>query len=94
MGLQTTLLDSLAERVSTGVITGDRFVNGNPLARDFTGQTGYCQQLDIHMPTTSKYFLKLTGQELISILTAVCEALMSSAEPRQPASVSRAEKRA
>ena len=74
---KTTLLNALAERTSTGVITGDRFVNGNPLPRDFAGQTGYCQQMDIHMPTTT-----------------VREALRFSAELRQPASVSRAEKRA
>ncbi|QRW13753.1 ABC-2 type transporter [Ceratobasidium sp. AG-Ba] len=50
---KTTLLNALAERVSTGVITGDRFVNGHPLPRDFAAQTGYCQQMDIHLSSTT-----------------------------------------
>ncbi|KAG8789944.1 hypothetical protein FRC12_013096 [Ceratobasidium sp. 428] len=74
---KTTLLNALAERVSTGVITGDRFVNGKALPRDFAAQTGYCQQMDIHLASTT-----------------VREALMFSAELRQPASVPIAEKRA
>ncbi|KAF8597195.1 hypothetical protein BDV93DRAFT_539338 [Ceratobasidium sp. AG-I] len=74
---KTTLLNALAERVSTGVITGDRFVNGNPLPRDFAAQTGYCQQMDIHLETTT-----------------VREALLFSAELRQPKSVPIEEKRA
>ncbi|CAE6479396.1 unnamed protein product [Rhizoctonia solani] len=74
---KTTLLNALAERVSMGVITGDRFVNGNPLPKDFAGQTGYVQQMDIHLESTT-----------------VREALMFSAQLRQPASVSMEEKRA
>ncbi|KAF8598979.1 pleiotropic drug resistance ABC transporter [Ceratobasidium sp. AG-I] len=74
---KTTLLNALAERVSTGVISGDRFVNGHPLPRDFAAQTGYCQQMDIHMGSTT-----------------VREALLFSAELRQPKSVPMAEKRA
>ncbi|KAF8749247.1 ABC transporter [Rhizoctonia solani] len=74
---KTTLLNALAERVGTGVITGDRFVDGHALPRDFASQTGYVQQMDIHMASTT-----------------VREALMFSAELRQPTSVSRDEKRA
>ncbi|CAE6413745.1 unnamed protein product [Rhizoctonia solani] len=74
---KTTLLNTLAERVSMGVITGDRFVNGNPLPKDFAGQTGYVQQMDIHLESTT-----------------VREALMFSAQLRQPASVPMEEKRA
>ncbi|KAH7929028.1 hypothetical protein BV22DRAFT_1057873 [Leucogyrophana mollusca] len=48
---KTTLLNVLAERVGSGVISGDRFVNGHPLPSDFQGQTGYCQQTDTHLPT-------------------------------------------
>ncbi|KAK7465001.1 ATP-binding cassette transporter snq2 [Stygiomarasmius scandens] len=47
---KTTLLNVLAQRVSTGVVTGDKFVNGQPLPRDFQSQTGYCQQTDTHVP--------------------------------------------
>ncbi|ELU44170.1 ABC multidrug transporter, putative [Rhizoctonia solani AG-1 IA] len=67
---KTTLLNALAERISMGVITGDRLVNGNPLPKDFASQTGYVQQMDIHLESTT-----------------VREALMFSAQLRQPASV-------
>ncbi|KAG6330183.1 hypothetical protein ID866_8906, partial [Astraeus odoratus] len=50
---KTTLLNVLAERVSTGVVSGDRFVNGHPLPADFGAQTGYCQQMDTHIPETT-----------------------------------------
>ncbi|KAJ3555176.1 hypothetical protein NP233_g12270 [Leucocoprinus birnbaumii] len=50
---KTTLLNVLAERVDTGVVTGDRFFNGQPLPADFQAQTGYCQQMDTHEPTSS-----------------------------------------
>ena len=36
---KTTLLNVLAQRVSVGVVTGDRFVNGQALPRDFQSQT-------------------------------------------------------
>ncbi|CEL55831.1 hypothetical protein RSOLAG1IB_01843 [Rhizoctonia solani AG-1 IB] len=74
---KTTLLNALAERISMGVITGDRLVNGNPLPKDFASQTGYVQQMDIHLESTT-----------------VREALMFSAQLRQPASVPMEEKRA
>ncbi|KAL4248575.1 ABC transporter superfamily protein [Abortiporus biennis] len=50
---KTTLLNALAQRTSTGVIHGDRFVNGHPLPSDFQAQTGYCQQMDTHLETTT-----------------------------------------
>ncbi|PFH48337.1 hypothetical protein AMATHDRAFT_65762 [Amanita thiersii Skay4041] len=48
---KTTLLNVLAERVTTGVVTGHRFFNGQELPPDFQAQTGYCQQTDTHVPT-------------------------------------------
>ncbi|TFK38228.1 pleiotropic drug resistance ABC transporter [Crucibulum laeve] len=48
---KTTLLNVLAQRISTGVVTGDKFVNGQTLPPDFQSQTGYCQQMDTHVPT-------------------------------------------
>jgi hypothetical protein len=39
MSFQTTLLNVLAQRVDTGVVTGDRFVNGHELPTDFQSQT-------------------------------------------------------
>ncbi|EJD01729.1 uncharacterized protein FOMMEDRAFT_126887 [Fomitiporia mediterranea MF3/22] len=47
---KTTLLNVLAGRTDTGVILGDRFVNGQGLPHDFQAQTGYCQQMDTHLP--------------------------------------------
>lgn len=50
---KTTLLNVLAQRVSMGVVTGDMLVNGKPLPVSFQRQTGYCQQQDTHMATTT-----------------------------------------
>lgn len=50
---KTTLLDTLAQRVSTGVITGDMFVNGKTLDPSFQRKTGYVQQQDLHLETTT-----------------------------------------
>ncbi|GAA5975740.1 hypothetical protein JCM11641_005856 [Rhodosporidiobolus odoratus] len=50
---KTTLLNTLAQRVPTGVVTGDIFVNGKPLPQSFQRQTGYVQQQDTHMGTTT-----------------------------------------
>ncbi|KAF8329221.1 pleiotropic drug resistance ABC transporter [Amanita rubescens] len=74
---KTTLLNVLAQRVSTGVVRGDFLVNGQRLPIDFQAQTGYCQQMDTHVPSAT-----------------VREALLFSANLRQPASVPSAEKEA
>ncbi|TFK72093.1 pleiotropic drug resistance ABC transporter [Pluteus cervinus] len=50
---KTTLLNVLAQRADFGVVTGSMFVNGQVLPDGFQSQTGYCQQLDIHVPTTT-----------------------------------------
>ncbi|KAH8101733.1 pleiotropic drug resistance ABC transporter [Cristinia sonorae] len=50
---KTTLLNTLAQRNDTGVVTGDRFVNGHALPADFQAQTGYVQQMDTHEPTST-----------------------------------------
>ena len=50
---KTTLLDALAQRTSTGVITGDMFVNGKPSDSSFQRKTGYVQQQDLHLETTT-----------------------------------------
>lgn len=52
-GFQTTLLNVLAHRADVGVITGNQFVNGQALPADFQAQTGYCQQMDTHEPTST-----------------------------------------
>ena len=50
---KTTLLNVLAQRQTSGVVHGDRLVNGHPLPPDFQAQTGYCQQMDTHLPTST-----------------------------------------
>ncbi|KAH8432475.1 uncharacterized protein LDX57_010110 [Aspergillus melleus] len=45
---KTTLLNILAQRVSTGVISGDMLVNGRRLGQSFQRGTGYVQQQDVH----------------------------------------------
>lgn len=50
---KTTLLDVLAQRTSIGVITGDMLVNGKPLDSSFQRKTGYVQQQDLHLETTT-----------------------------------------
>ncbi|KAL2847099.1 ABC-2 type transporter-domain-containing protein [Aspergillus pseudodeflectus] len=50
---KTTLLDVLANRVTTGVITGDICVNGRPRDLSFQRQVGYVQQQDLHLQTTT-----------------------------------------
>lgn len=50
---KTTLLDTLARRISVGVITGDMLVNGGPLEATFQRRTGYVQQQDLHLETAT-----------------------------------------
>ncbi|KAF5635813.1 ABC transporter CDR4 [Fusarium sp. NRRL 52700] len=50
---KTTLLDVLADRVTMGVITGDILVDGLPRGKSFQRTTGYVQQQDIHLETST-----------------------------------------
>ncbi|KAM6506920.1 hypothetical protein FALCPG4_018738 [Fusarium falciforme] len=50
---KTTLLDVLAQRTTTGVITGDMLVNGKPFDASFQRKTGYVQQQDLHLQTAT-----------------------------------------
>ena len=50
---KTTLLDVLASRVTMGKIYGHMFVNGNHRDTSFQRSTGYAQQQDLHMTTTT-----------------------------------------
>ncbi|PWY83072.1 ATP-binding cassette transporter [Aspergillus sclerotioniger CBS 115572] len=50
---KTTLLDVLAKRVSVGVVTGDMLVDGRALDSSFQRKTGYVQQQDLHLSTTT-----------------------------------------
>ncbi|KAL3456007.1 ATP-binding cassette transporter [Aspergillus heterothallicus] len=50
---KTSLLDVLANRVTTGIITGDICVNGRPRDVSFQREVGYVQQQDLHLQTTT-----------------------------------------
>ncbi|KAK9470227.1 ABC-2 type transporter-domain-containing protein [Dipodascopsis tothii] len=50
---KTTLLDVLASRVTMGVVTGDMMVNGHPRDDSFQRKTGYVQQQDLHLSTST-----------------------------------------
>jgi ABC-type multidrug transport system ATPase subunit len=50
---KTTLLDVLATRVTMGVVTGSVLVDGQPRDDSFQRKTGYVQQQDVHLPTST-----------------------------------------
>jgi ABC-type multidrug transport system ATPase subunit/ABC-type multidrug transport system permease subunit len=50
---KTTLLNVLAERINMGVIAGERLVNGAAIGPSFQRRTGYVQQQDLHLTTST-----------------------------------------
>lgn len=50
---KTSLLDCLADRPSIGIITGEVLVNGKPRNASFQRSTGYVQQQDLHLKTST-----------------------------------------
>lgn len=50
---KTTLLDTLATRVTTGVVTGSMLVDGRACDDSFQRRTGYVQQQDLHLSTST-----------------------------------------
>jgi ATP-binding cassette, subfamily G (WHITE), member 2, PDR len=50
---KTTLLDCLADRTSIGVLTGEMLVDGRLRDASFQRKTGYVQQQDLHLQTTT-----------------------------------------
>ena len=50
---KTTLLDVLATRVTMGVVTGEMLVDGRPRDQSFQRKTGYVQQQDLHLSTST-----------------------------------------
>ncbi|KAF8459891.1 putative ABC transporter [Kalaharituber pfeilii] len=50
---KTTLLDVLANRVTMGVVTGDMYVDGRQRDSSFQRKTGYVQQQDLHLSTST-----------------------------------------
>ena len=50
---KTTLLDVLANRVTMGVVTGEMLVDGRLRDDSFQRKTGYVQQQDLHLETST-----------------------------------------
>lgn len=50
---KTTLLDVLATRVTMGVVTGEMLVDGRLRDKSFQRKTGYVQQQDLHLSTST-----------------------------------------
>ena len=50
---KTTLLDTLASRVTMGVVSGQMLVNGQQRDSGFQRKTGYVQQQDLHLSTST-----------------------------------------
>ncbi|KAL2786566.1 ABC-2 type transporter-domain-containing protein [Aspergillus keveii] len=50
---KTTLLDVLATRVTMGVVTGSMLVDGHQRDQSFQRKTGYVQQQDLHLATST-----------------------------------------
>lgn len=50
---KTTLLDVLASRVTMGVVSGYKYVDGRPCDSGFQRKTGYVQQQDLHLATST-----------------------------------------
>lgn len=50
---KTTLLDVLATRVTMGVVTGEMLVDGKQRDVSFQRKTGYVQQQDLHLSTST-----------------------------------------
>ncbi|KAF7349230.1 hypothetical protein MSAN_01712400 [Mycena sanguinolenta] len=50
---KTTLLDVLATRTTMGIVSGEMLVNGRQRDQSFQRKTGYVQQQDLHLPTST-----------------------------------------
>ena len=50
---KTTLLNTLAQRQTVGVVTGDMEVDGHPLGAEFQRGAGFCEQMDLHDNTAT-----------------------------------------
>ncbi|KAL1964841.1 hypothetical protein VTN77DRAFT_6343 [Rasamsonia byssochlamydoides] len=50
---KTSLLDVLANRVTVGVVTGEMLIDGRPRDASFQRKTGYVQQQDLHLETST-----------------------------------------
>jgi len=91
---KTTLLNVLAQRTTTGVVTGDRLVNGNSLPLDFQAQTYVYPLSDWVLLDNVRCSGYVQQMDTHMPECTVREALLFSAKLRQPASVPLVEKEA
>ncbi|KAL7622416.1 hypothetical protein AAE478_007921 [Parahypoxylon ruwenzoriense] len=60
---KTTLLDTLAQRMSVGVVTGGLYLDSDPLPQSMNRRSGFVQQQDVHLNTsTVREALRLTAR--------------------------------
>ena len=50
---KTTLLDSLAQRISSGSLSGEFLMGGRPITASFGADAAYVQQQDVHLETST-----------------------------------------
>ncbi|KAF9785581.1 hypothetical protein IL306_005717 [Fusarium sp. DS 682] len=50
---KTTLLNALAQRMPSGQVKGEFYVDGKPLPASFKSDVGYVQQQDVHLETST-----------------------------------------
>lgn len=50
---KSTLLNTLSQRQSTGVVSGEMLVDGKDLGKAFQRGTGFCEQMDLHDGTAT-----------------------------------------
>ncbi|KAI0377720.1 ATP-binding cassette transporter [Hypomontagnella monticulosa] len=50
---KTTLLDTLARRISIGVVTGGLYLDSDPLPQSMNRRSGFVQQQDVHLSTST-----------------------------------------
>ena len=61
--LKTTLMNTLAQRSSIGVVSGSMFLDGKPLPKSIARRMAYVQQQDVHLPTsTVREALQMTAE--------------------------------
>jgi ABC-type multidrug transport system ATPase subunit/ABC-type multidrug transport system permease subunit len=51
--IQTTLLNTLSQRLSLGIVSGNLYLNNKPLPPSMKRQTGFVQQQDVHLSTST-----------------------------------------
>ncbi|KAI1406215.1 ATP-binding cassette transporter [Hypoxylon fuscum] len=50
---KTTLLDTLAQRISIGVVSGGLYLDSEPLPQSMNRRSGFVQQQDVHLNTST-----------------------------------------